>query len=69
MGFHSPELYYNLGNAADTFLIQGTSTPSGGGWTMVIYEGVDEFGRTEELPPDMEKMTFLSSDMLLRVYF
>ncbi len=47
---------FNSGNAADTFLIQSSSSRSDEGWTLEFVDGVDEFGYTDELPPDIRNM-------------
>jgi uncharacterized membrane protein len=46
---------FNSGNAPDTFLVQGSSSLSDDGWVLGFVNGVDEFGRTEELPPDIHE--------------
>ncbi len=43
---------YNTGNGVDRFLIQGSSSRADDGWTLVFVHGVDEYGYTEEVPPD-----------------
>ncbi len=52
---------YNTGNGVDRFLIQGSCSRADEGWTLEIKYGVDEYGYTEEVPPDplMEKPYYI----------
>jgi uncharacterized membrane protein len=52
---------YNTGNANDTYLIQGNSSRAEDGWELEFVQGVDEYGYTEEVPPDplMENPYFI----------
>ncbi len=43
---------FNTGNGADHFLVQGSSSRADVGWILEIVNGVDEYGYTQEVPPD-----------------
>ncbi|GAF96797.1 unnamed protein product, partial [marine sediment metagenome] len=58
---------FNTGNGVDRFLIQGSSSRADVGLILEFVDGVDEYGYTEEVPPDpvMENPYFI--DVRVRI--
>ncbi len=46
---------YNLGNGVDSFLVLGGSSREDIGWHLTWVDGLDEFGVTPDLAPDIDR--------------